>query len=110
MLNFAALSVNVQVRKIALEREDALEAMQRRVYAKTLRLKSAQETLRNHREELARKTECVVPSTRALQIGFKASADAQRRLQVMDLYSSAESQVFIAGGSGTVSLEYSSLL
>lgn len=84
------LEAALKVRKVALEREDALEAMQRRVYAKKLRLKSAQETLRNHREELARKTECVVPSTRALQIGFKASADAQRRLQVAELLLSGE--------------------
>lgn len=75
----------MQVRKVALERVDALEAMQRQVYAKKLRLKSAQEALRNHREELARKMECVVPSTRTLQIAFKAEADAQRRLQVMHL-------------------------
>lgn len=76
---------HVQVRKLALEREDALEAMQRQVNAKKLRLRSAQEAVRNFKEELARKTECVVPSTRALQIGFKGSGDAQRRLQVMGL-------------------------
>jgi len=73
----------LQVRTVAKEREDALEAMKRQVYAKSLRLKSAQEALRNHRDELARKTECVVPLSRALQIGFKADADARRRLQVM---------------------------
>ena len=81
VLNF----VYVQVRKVALERVDALEAVQRQVYGKNLRLKSAQEALRNHREDLARKTEYVVPATQTLQIGFKASADALRRLQVTDL-------------------------
>lgn len=68
---------------MALERVDALEALQRQVHAKKLRLKSAEEALRNNRDELARKMEFVVPSIRTLQIGFKSEADAKRRLQVI---------------------------
>lgn len=70
---------------MSLERVDALEAMHRQVHAKNLRLKSAQEALRNLREELAKKTGFLEPSTRTLHIAFRAVADAQRRLQVMYL-------------------------
>lgn len=76
------LEAALEIRKVSLERVDALEAMHRQVHAKNLRLKSAQEALRNLREELAKKTGFLEPSTRTLHIAFRAVADAQRRLQV----------------------------
>lgn len=76
------LEAALEIRKVSLERVDALEAMHRQVHAKNLRLKSAQEALRNLRGELAKKTGFLEPSTRTLHIAFRAVADAQRRLQV----------------------------
>lgn len=64
----------LQGRTVAVTREDDLEAMQRQVNAKKLKLRNAQESLRKQREELIRKTECVVPKSRTLQVAFKAEA------------------------------------
>lgn len=65
-----------------MERVDALEALQRRVQAKELQLKSAQDAI--CKQELARETEFFLSSTQALQISFKVLANARSRLQVMD--------------------------
>lgn len=93
-VNRAALKEQVgarlQFQIVAKEREDALEAMKREVFSKNLRLKSAQEALRNQRESLAKQTKSVVPSFRSLQCALNAAAGARRRLQGAELLLSGD--------------------
>lgn len=65
-----------------MERVDALEALQRRVSAQQLQLKSAQDAI--CKLELARETEFFLSSAQALQISFKVLGNARGRLQVID--------------------------